>query len=219
MTHNPYPPAIINGLVYHKPKDKPYAYGCNRGIIIDSSAAKADYEGIDLDLNVSLEKTPWGTHGTHPTRGDAWYDPKGEINDSHSIAKLPDSAIKRLRVDYNGTKRGIKTARQLAVYCRDATPRKLIPCFEVKSSAKFLSEQWWKDYFLATVPKDSTPIIMSLPTGANNYGIRKLAAAHDVGLPTMLLWREDCRPYMKGWQNHVDLVKSRPGRGIYAVVP
>jgi hypothetical protein len=194
MTHNPYPPAIINGLVYHKPKDKPYAYGCNRGIIIDSSAAKADYEGIDLD-------------------------PKGEINDSHSIAKLPDSAIKRLRVDYNGTKRGIKTARQLAVYCRDATPRKLIPCFEVKSSAKFLSEQWWKDYFLATVPKDSTPIIMSLPTGANNYGIRKLAAAHDVGLPTMLLWREDCRPYMKGWQNHVDLVKSRPGRGIYAVVP
>src|SRR4029078_4417043 len=164
-----------------------------------------------------MDKTGWGSHTPHPTRGDAWYDPKRIINDQNSIPKLLDSQIARLRVQYQGKTRAIKTATQLASYCRDAQPRRLIPCFEVKSSGHFLSEKWWEEYFLAKVPRDAQPIIMALPTGANNFGIRKLAAAHAVGLPTMLLWREDCRPYMRGWENHVDLVKSRPGRGIYAV--
>jgi hypothetical protein len=216
MTHNKYPPAIIGGNVYHKPSDQPYAYGTNKTAIDDASASKNDYEGIDLDLNVSGDRTPWGTHNTHPTRGDAWYDPKGKITDDDSITTLPDTEVSRLRVDYKGKTRLIKTARQMAIFCRDATPRILIPCFEVKSSGKFLSEAWWEE-FKKDVPADSTPIIMSLPTGANNFGIRKLAAAHEVGLPTMLLWRDDCRPYMKGWKNHVDLVKSRPGYPIYAV--
>jgi len=217
MAHNKYPPAIIGGLVYHKAAKEQYAHGCNKGTIENASKSKLDFEGIDLDLNVSMDKTAWGSHNTHPTRGDAWYDPKRIINDQNSIPKLLDSQIARLRVQYQGKTRAIKTATQLASYCRDAQPRRLIPCFEVKSSGHFLSEKWWEEYFLSKVPRDAQPIIMALPTGANNFGIRKLAAAHAVGLPTMLLWREDCRPYMRGWENHVDLVKSRPGRGIYAV--
>lgn len=216
MAHNQYPPAIINGLVYHKAGKDPYAWGCNRGTILEASASSRDYEGIDLDLNVSADKTPWGSHNAHPTRGDAWYDPRKILNDESSIPRLGDAQIKNLRVDYKGKHRYIKTARQLASYCRDAKPRKLIPCFEAKTSKYFLSEAWW-DVFKRTIPFGATPIVMALPTGANNYGIRKLAAAHAVGLPTMLLWREDCRPYMKGWENHVDLVKSRPNRGIYAL--
>jgi hypothetical protein len=217
MTHNKYPPAIIGGLVYHKSGKQQYAHGCNRGAIENASASRLDFEGIDLDLNVSMDKTAWGSHNRNPTRGDAWYDPKGIINDTSSIPRLLDSQVQRLRVDFEGRVRGIKTARQLAVICRDAKPRRLIPCFEVKASGQFLSARWWEEYFLDSMPTNATPIIMSLPTGANNFGIRKLAAAHSVGLPTMLLWREDCRPFMKGWENHVDLVKSRPGRGIYAV--
>ena len=214
--HNKYPPAIIGGAVFHKAKKDSYASGCNFETIRVASASDADFEGIDLDLNVSMEKTAWGTHNTHPTRSDAWYDPAGKINDSHSIVKLPDSDINRLVVDYRGKQRPIRTAQELAKFCRDIKPRKLIPCFEAKHSAYFLKEEWW-DEFRKSMPAGSTPIIMSLPVGKNNFGIRKLAAAHEVGLPTMLLWREDARPYMKGWENHVDLVKSRPGHKIYAV--
>ena len=214
--HNPYPPAIIGGAVYHKSREMSYAAGCNFETIRVASASSSDYEGIDLDLNVSMEKTAWGTHNTHPTRGDAWYDPKKLINDSHSIVKLPDSDINRLVVDYRGDQRPIRTAQELAKFCRDVKPRKLIPCFEAKHSGQFLKEEWWEE-FKKSMPAGSTPIIMSLPVGKNNFGIRKLAAAHAVGLPTMLLWREDARPYMPGWEKHVDLVKSRPGRGIYAV--
>ena len=216
MTHNKYPPAIIGGLVYHKAKAQSYASGCNYETIRVASASKLDFEGIDLDINVSAQETPWGSHNTHPTRGDAWYDPKKILNDESSIPKLMDAEINRLVVDYRGAKRPIRTAYELAKFCRDIKPRKLIPCFEAKTSAYFLKEWWWEQ-FKKRCAAGSTPIVMALPTGANNFGIRKLAAAHAVGLPTMLLWRNDCLPYMKGWEAHVDLVKSRPGRGIYAL--
>jgi len=216
MAHNKYPPAIIGGLVYHKAHDQSYASGCNYETIRVASASKLDFEGIDLDLNISADLTPWGCHWGHPTRSDDWYDPKHQINDSHSLSKLKDVDINRLVVDYRGAKRPIRTAYELSKFCRDIKPRKIIPCFEAKTHAKFLSEAWWEG-FKKRCAAGSTPVIMALPTGANNFGIRKLAAAHAVGLPTMLLWRTDCMPYMKGWENHVDLVKSRPGRGIYAV--
>lgn len=216
MAHNKYPPAIINGLVYHKAHDASYASGCNFETVRVASAAAADFEGIDLDMNISADLTPWCCHWGHPTRADDWYDPKGKINDSHSLSKLHDVDINRLVVDYRGKPRPIRTAYEMSRFCRDITPRRLIPCFEAKTHSKFLSEDWW-EVFRTKCAKGSTPIIMSLPTGRNDFGIRKLAAAHAVGLPTMLLWREDCRPYMKGWEAHVDLVKSRPGRGIYAV--
>jgi hypothetical protein len=216
MSHNPYPKAIINGLVYHKSKDASYASGCNYETIRVASASKADFEGIDLDINVSADRTPWGCHWGHPTRWDDWYDPMKKINDSHALSTLKDADINRLVVDYRGAKRPIRTAYELAKFCRDIKPRKLIPCFEAKTHGKFLDEAWW-DAFKGRCAKGSTPIIMALPTGKNNFGIRKLAAAHAVGLPTMLLWRSDCLPLMAGWKNHVDLVKSYPGRGIYAV--
>lgn len=215
MTHNPYPPAIINGLVYHKARGDSYASACNFESIRVASAHTADFEGIDLDINVSADKTPWGCHWGHPTRSDDWYDPKKQINDSHSLSKLRDVDINRLVVNYRGKKRPIRTAPELAKMCRDAEPRQLIPCFEAKTSKWFLNDDWWQK-FKTSMPTGSTPIVMALPTGANNYGIRKLAAAHEVGLPTMLLWREGAE-LMVGWKNHVDLVKSRPGRGIYAV--
>lgn len=216
VTHNPYPPAIINGLVYHKPEKASYASGCNYETIRLASASSADFEAIDLDTNISADETPWCCHWGHPTRADDWYDPKGQINDSHALSKLKDVDINRLVVDYRGAKRPIRTAYEMSKFCRDIKPRRLIPCFEAKSHKLFLSEAWWAGFKLKCA-KGSTPIVMALPTGANNYGIRKLAAAHAVGLPTMLLWRTDCLPYMKGWENHVDLVKSRPGHGIYAV--
>ena len=216
MAHNKYPPAIINGAVYHKSKEASYASGCNYETIRVASASKSDYEGIDLDINVSADKTPWGCHWGRPTRSDDWYDPKGKITDANALGTLHDSDINRLVVNYRGAKRPIRTAYELSKFCRDIKPRKLIPCFEAKSSKYFLSEAWWEEFRKRCAP-GSTPIVMALPTGANNYGIRKLAAAHAVGLPTMLLWRSDQRPYMNGWENHVDLVKSRPGHGIYAV--
>ena len=216
MAHNKYPPAIINGLVYHKARGDSYASACNFESVRVASASPHDYEGIDLDLNVSADKTGWVCHWGHPTKSDDWYDPLRKINDSHALARLHDVDINRLVVDYRGAKRPIRTAKEMSKFCRDIKPRRLIPCFEAKSHAVFLSEEWW-DGFRKSMAKGSSPIIMALPTGKNDYGIRKLAAAHAVGLPTMLLWRTDCLPYMKGWENHVDLVKSRPGRVIYAV--
>jgi len=214
MAHNPFPPEIIGGAVYHKAKSASYASACNNEAIRVASASPLDFEGIDLDLNLSKDLTAWGVHWPAPTRWDDWYDPAGFWTDRTLIKNRTDKEVKVLRVDYRGKARHIQTAAQLAKTCVIAKPRKLIPCFEVKRCRPFTDPNWWNEHFLPTMPKGATPIIMSLPQ-YHGMGLDCLAAAHEVGLPTMWLWRGGPPP--PGYKAHVDLMKSQPGRKIYAV--
>lgn len=212
MAHNKYPPQIIGGQVYHKAEKDSYASACNNEAMRVAHSLKK-FEGIDLDLNLSKDLTAWGVHWPFPTRWDDWYDPDGFWTDKTAIKNQPDSKVKVLRVDYRGKPRPIRTAGQLM---RTIMREKLdlIPCFETKRCRPFMDPNWWEDHFLPKIPKGCHPIIMSLPQ-YNDMGIKCLAAAHEVGLPTMWLWRGGPPP--PGYEQHVDLMKSQPGKPIYAV--
>jgi len=211
------PKALINGHVYHKPTGVPYAHGCNRESIRDAARTER-WDGIDLDINPNKELTPFVHHQLYPTKKDAWYDPKHHINDSHSCRKLSDEQMSRLRVRYQGVSRPILTARQAAVFCRDVNHGPLIPCFEAKGRHPcYLDPHWWYREFVKGIPGSCHVVIMTLP-GTRDFGLQKLEAAHEAGLPTMWLWRgETAATKSKAFRDAVDLVKSRPGRGIYRI--
>jgi len=208
-----------NGRIYHKPKGTPYAHGCNRESIRDA-ARKPGVIGIDLDINPNEQGTPFVHHQPYPTKRDAWFDPKGHINDSHHCRTLTDAQMKRLRVKYQGANRPILTAKSAAIFCLDVKGGPLIPCFEAKGQdRRYNDPDWWFEEFVKGWSSKLQPVIMTLPgTGGGAAGLRKLHAAHEVGLPTMWLWRgETAVTKSAEWRYAVNLVKSRPGRGIYAV--
>ena len=211
----PVPKALVGGHVYHIPKHKgvPYAHGCNRESIRDAARARG-IDGIDLDINPNKQLTPYVHHQLYPTKKDAWFDPKGHIKDQHSSRQLSDAQMSRLRVRYQGQARPILNARQAAIFCRDVDHGPLIPCFEAKNAHPcYFDPKWWHREFVRGIPANCHVVIMTLP-GTKNIGLKKLAAAHEAGLPTMWLWR-GTPP--KGFEKYVDLVKSRPGHGIYRV--
>ena len=90
------PRDIIKGRVYHKPKPKSYAYGCNPAAI--KRAAKK-YDGIDLDIRINKDGNAWCCHQSNPTRRDAWVDRKGIVNDSTPITRMTDADCARMHND------------------------------------------------------------------------------------------------------------------------
>jgi len=205
------------GVVFHKPKGDPYAKWCNRGAI-RHVAPMPRRAGIDLDFNPNRSRTPRVHHQLRPTRRDAWYDPRGRITDSDYSRDLTDAEMNRLRVRAFGHRWANLTAKQAAEECDRAPGDSLIPMFEAKfTSPLYLDPQWWFDQFVDGWAPGLQPVIATLPgTNGGRTGLRKLAAAHEVGLPTVWLWR-GASPITrtKGFRDAVDLVKSRPGRGIY----
>lgn len=202
------------GHVFHKAKGQPYAFGCN-GEAIRDVGRHTRAVGIDLDINPNKDLVPMVHHQRNPTRRDAWYDPKGQIGDHDPCTTLTTAQMKRMRVKYQGRPRPLLSARQAGAQCAKVD---LIACFEAKFTYPcYHDPDWWWDRFVKGWAKP--PVIMTLPgTNSGKTGLFKLAAAHEAGLPTMWLWRGD-QPitHTKGFAQHVDLVKSRPGHGIYRV--
>jgi hypothetical protein len=209
------------GRVSHKPKGQPYAFGCNRESMRDAARLQdRGVVGIDLDIHPNAQQTPFVHHQKNPTKRDAWFDPNGAIGDHDSCTELRDSQMRRLRVKYQGKNRPILTAHQAAVFALGVKGGPLIPCFEAKLiHPEYFDPQWWFDEFVKGWDSRLQPTIMALPgTQGGKTGLRKLAAAHEVGLPTVWLWRGNTPiTRTKGFKDAVDLVKSRPGRGIYRV--
>ncbi len=203
---------LSGGRIFHKKRGESYASGANRKRIREVAKMRG-VVGIDLDINPNAEGTPWVHHQLHPTKRDAWFDPKGKIHDGVSCRDLDDTQMGRLRVRYHG-RWAMLNARQAAEECARAKGDSLIPMFEAKFLHKCYEDpQWWYDQFVEGWPLDLRFVIATLPgTQGGRAGLRKLAAAHEVGLPTMWLWRGEPPA---GYRNHVDLVKSRPRRGIY----
>lgn len=208
MRKDPIPPAVIRGKIYHKPKGQPYAYGCNAETIRDVSRSKRDYEGIDLDLRINGQGVGFVCHQAYPTKRDAWFDPAGRINDRTPIGSLTSAECRRLRVRYQGKLLPMLSARSAGILCRNATPRRLIPMFEAKGQdPRFYSVEWWEAFHRQANVAHFIPVIMSLP-GSRGAGARKLKAAGEAGLVTCWLWRKG-----HAIPDHVDLVKSHPGKG------
>jgi hypothetical protein len=208
-----------NGRIGHKPKGSPYAHFCNREAIRDF-ARKPGIIGVDLDTQPNKEGTPFVHHQAHPTKNDAWFDPQHKINDSHHCRTLDDAQMHRLRVRYQGKDRPILTAHQAAGFCLTVRGGPLVPCFEAKGQdRRYLDPDWWFEKFVRGWDAKLQPVIMTLPgTGGGSVGLNKLEAAHEVGLPTMWLWRgKTAVTESQAFRDAVDLVKSRPGRGIYRV--
>lgn len=207
------------GRVAHKRKGTSYASGANREYIRDQ-ARKRGVVGVDLDTNPNAQLHPWIHHNLHPTKHDGWFDPTRHVTDRDNCRELVDREMSRLRVRYQGRNRPMLTALQGARFCRDVRGGPLIPCFEAKFlHGCYTDPQWWFEQFVEHWEPSLQPVIMTLP-GTNNgqSGLAKLAAAHEVGLPTMWLWRGDqAITHTPAFRQHVDLVKSRPHHGIYRV--
>lgn len=204
------------GFVFHKERHASYASGCN-GEAIRDAGRNPRLIGIDLDINPNSQGTPFCHHQLHPTKRDAWFDPQHQITDADSCRHLTDAQMRRLRVRFQGANRPILTAHKAARICDN---HGLLPCFEAKfASPLYLEPDWWYEQFVKGWKPRLQPVIMTLPgTNGGRTGLRKLAAAHEVGLPTMWLWRGNTPiTRTKGFKDAVDLVKSRPGHGIYQV--
>lgn len=208
---------LSGGRVFHKDHHESYASGSNRKRIREVASMRG-VVGIDIDINPNAQATPWCHHQVHPTKRDAWYDPRGKINDRHSCRTLDDAQMGRLRVRYHGHRWAMLNARQAAEECSRVAGDSLVPMFEAKfTSPHYLDPQWWHDQFVKGWPLALRCAIATLP-GTNNghTGLDKLAAAHEAGLPTIWLWRGDAPiTRTKAFRDNVDLVKSRPHRGIY----
>jgi len=212
LEHDPIPLRIVKGHVYHKPHGIPYAHGCNPKLIRDLTEY---WDGVDLDLRINKQKRGQCCHQECPTKKDAWFDPKHKINDRHKVQTLTNAECDRLRVKYKGSNRLLMSDVKAMQVCKNQGK---IPCFEAKSDSGrnlFYDPEWWDGFRNRSIKVGIIPVVMSLP-GSSKYnpGIKKLAAAHEAGLVTMLLWRG---AYPDSWNKHLDLVKSRPKHPIYRV--
>lgn len=215
---NPIPTVLLGAAghrIAHKRKGLPYAFGSNREFVRDK-ARIPKIIGVDIDITISADDNPWWNHWELFIKRDAWFDPRHVLRDGARIRSTPDSVLRRVRVRYQGARRPMLTALQAGRYVHNVKGGPLIPCFEMKGMHPLMfSPEWYAEHFLPMQDLGFKPVIMSLPgvkTKQGRVGLRKLAAAHEVGLPTMWLWRGQPPT---GFAKHVDLVKSRPGRGIY----
>ena len=190
--------------VGHKPKGKPYAFGCNPAAI--RRAADAGKVGIDLDLTVNKQGKGYCNHWSPLFTKDKWRDPLGKIPKSRTIGQLTNAQCDRLRYRDPVSKRDevFMSAKYAAKKCRDAG---VIPCYEAKGSKQLRSVDWWRRFKADMDEVGVVPVVMALP------GRRTaLKAAHDAGLVTVWLWRDT--PSGRKIPAWVDLVKSHR-RDIY----
>lgn len=204
MSDHLIPRGIIGGRVYHKPDGKSYAYGCNHRAIL--RAKRLGCVGHDGDRRVNKEGHGYFSHNPNPTRNDAWFDPKGIINDGTPILRMSDTECDRMRFRFDGDLLPLLSDRAYLEACKAAG---IIPCVEDKTAGQ--SVEHWREFKRLADEIGVVPVIMSLP-GVGGAGERRLRTAHEAGLVTMWLWRPGSTV-----PDFVDLVKSHRKRPIYRV--
>ncbi len=189
--------------VYHKPKGARYAFGST--ITAIHRAKASGHDSIDLDMTLDKQGNRWVNHWRLLQIKDSWRIAGARVSRKLGIDELSTAAVRRMRSPWGR----ILSAYDAMVECRKVG---IIPCFEVKPDrrGRVYDVKWWRAFRRFCDKHGFDPVIMSLPMGS--HGRRCLQAAHDAGFRTMWLWRPGSvnPPF-------VDYVKSRPGRGIYAV--
>lgn len=200
MTEHKIPKEIVGipgWQIYHKPKPKSYAYGSVPSAM--RRAKRVRRKGMDWDRRVSKDGHGVWCHQPNPTKGDAWVDPRGVIDDRHEVTELRREQLVRLEFKGEHMMDDWQALRMFKALG-------LVPMVETKPYK--LTKDHWLEFKRKCDALGVVPVIASLPSLAEE----KLRPAHEAGLVTLLLWRTGAKV-----PDFVDLVKSHNGRRIYRV--
>jgi hypothetical protein len=165
--------------IFHKRKSQPYYFEDSfRGI---AYAAKRGATAIDLDCTITKDKVIIVNHWEDIAKGH-FVDPHHVIPKHAKVSNLTWDEVSRLE-NHQGYK--IRRAVDAIAYCKS---KKIIPCFEVKGDKRFENPETYKQLHDASIAHNWPIIIMTLPhVGGKQHGYKRLAAAQEAGLNTMVL--------------------------------
>lgn len=189
--------------VYHKPPNKPYAYGCTEAAIKRAHAMQ--YDAIDLDVTWSADDVRMVNHWAQLVKMDAWHDPRGVHGNEANVNRIEATVLKRFTSPYGE----LLSVYEALGHCEDVG---IIPCLELKTDRLNRDRDLrLAKRFRAQCDRHGwDPVMMTEPRSGK--GIQALKVHHAAGFRTMWLWRGS---YPARYDKYLTYVKSRPGHGIY----